>query len=320
MSNIVNTNKSELDYALELFEFVDINDITSATLKKAFKEKALKVHPDKGGNAEEFDKMLAGFVYLTDIVHRVNGGRTTLQNIVTPDELKKLRPDELIERVFKEFEQKLFNAEFEKNNKQQLPGYDTWLSAKDEDTNVENGKYGEATQKPPTFDEKDLNTVFEETVKKGKPEPTAIILHPESMAYISGTVIGTAIIDTNEGGYTSAMNTTPEYTDVYSAFTSDNTICDKVGAFKENGKTLDDLIAERNAEITPFDDKEMKAIQEFEQKKLQRDINNISYIKEYFKNNESSSVSGFNFITSVPSELSPADEIKELCKDFIIDF
>jgi curved DNA-binding protein CbpA len=277
-----------------MFAFLDINDITGASLKKAFKEKALKVHPDKGGDAEEFDKMLAAFLYLTDTVQRVNGGRATLQNIISPDELKGMRPDELINRVFEEFDNKIFNAEFEKNNKQQLPGYDSWLSAKDDCSNLEYGKYGEATQKPPTFDEKDLNTVFEAFTKKGRLEPETIILHPESMAYISGTNIGTAIIDTNEGGYTSALYTKPEYTDAYSAFTSDNTICDKVGAFKETGKTFDDLIAERNAEITPFDDRELKAIQEFEKKKLEKNINNLSKTRDYFNNTNNANNTNLN--------------------------
>lgn len=281
--------KSELDYALELFEFLSIDDVTSGSLKRAFKEKALKVHPDKGGNAEEFDKMLAAFLYLTDIFQRVNGGRATLQNVITPEELKGMRPDEVIIRVIEEFDSKIFNKRFEENNKQQLPGYEGWLSAAADETNLEYGKYGAATQKPPTFDEKDLNVVFEENAKKGKPEPTAIILHPESMGYISGAVIGTDIIDSNEGGYTSAMYTNPEYTDVYAAFTSDNTICDKVGTFVDSGKTIDDLITERNAEITPFDNRELKAIQDFSKSKFEKNTSNLSKMRDYFNNDGSSS-------------------------------
>jgi curved DNA-binding protein CbpA len=281
--------KSELDYALELFEFLNIDDVTSGSLKRAFKDKALKVHPDKGGDAEEFDKMLAAFLYLTDMFQRINGGRATLQNVITPDELKGMRPDEVVNRVFEEFDNQKFNEEFKKNNTQQLPGYNGWLSAVADETNIEYGKYGAATQKPPTFDEKDLNTAFEERVKKGKPEPTAIILHPEAMGYISGAVIGTDIIESNEGGYTSAMYTNPEYTDVYTAFTSDNTICDKVGTFVDSRKTIDDLITERNAEITPFDDGELKAIQDFEKSKLEKNTSNLSKMRDYFNNDGSSS-------------------------------
>ena len=103
---------SELDYALELFEFLNINDITPDSLKSSFKKKVLKVHPDKGGNALEFDNMLAAFLYLTDTFNRINGGRTTLQNITTPDKLKEWRPDELINRIFEEFDNNSFNVLF----------------------------------------------------------------------------------------------------------------------------------------------------------------------------------------------------------------
>mgnify|MGYP003352138092 CR=1 FL=1 len=104
---------SELDHVLELFEFVDINDISSDSLKKAFKRKVLQCHPDKGGSSEEFDGILAAFVYLTDTVQRINGGRQTLQNVLTPGELKEMRAEEVIGRVFEEFDLAGFNKEFE---------------------------------------------------------------------------------------------------------------------------------------------------------------------------------------------------------------
>jgi hypothetical protein len=78
---------SELQYALELFEFKSIDDVTSISLKDAFKNKALTIHPDRGGDAEEFDRMLAGYVYLTDTLRRITGGRRMLQSITTPGEL-----------------------------------------------------------------------------------------------------------------------------------------------------------------------------------------------------------------------------------------
>ena len=67
---------SELQHALELFEFLSIDDVTGESLKKAFNKKATKSsHPDKGGDATEFDGMLAGFVYLSETFQRINGGR-----------------------------------------------------------------------------------------------------------------------------------------------------------------------------------------------------------------------------------------------------
>ena len=224
---------SELQHVLELFDFVSIDDITADSLKKAFKKKVLQVHPDKGGDAIEFDGMLAGFVYLSETFQRINGGRATLQNVISPDQLRDLRPDELVNRVFEEFDNENFNKQFEETHKAEGHGYHDWLKNKSDDSNLTEGKFGDATQKAPTFDEKDFNKLFEEAVKKDKPEPSAIILHPEAMAYISGNNIGTDIIEIHEGGYTSSAFTNPEYTDVFSAFTAANTITDKVTTFKE---------------------------------------------------------------------------------------
>ena len=303
---------SELAKTLELFGFLSIDDVTTDSLKKSFKTHILKAHPDKGGDAELFDKMLSSYVYLTETVQRITGGRATLQNIVSPDELRGMRPDEIVNRFFEEFDNEEFNKKFEEKNAKETHGYSTWLNSPFDEINVTTGRYGTATQKEPTFDEKDLNKVFEEAAKKGKSEPSAIILHPDAMAYISGSCIGTDIIETTEGGYTSQLFNNPEYTDVYSAFTTDNTICDKVTSFTETNKTIDDLIAERNKEITPFNDSELQVIQEFEKKKLSSDVNNLSKIKEYF-------VCDDRFHTNLDN-WPPEKYSKEEYKGFVMDF
>lgn len=274
---------SELQHALELFEMSSIDDVTVDSLKKAFKKMALKAHPDKGGDATEFDEMLAGFVYLSDTVQRINGGRLTLQNIISPDRLKELRPDELVNRVFEEFDNDSFNKEFEETHKAVGHGYIDWLKNNSEETNLIEGEFGNATQKPPTFDEKDFHKLFEESAKKDKLEPTSIILHPEAMAYISGTTIGTDIIESSDGDYTSTVFTNPEYTDVFSAFTSANTITDKVTTFKETNKTLEDIMNERNAEIRPLDDTERQAIFDYEKKKVAEQTKHLEKVKDFFQ-------------------------------------
>ena len=268
---------SELTYALEIFEFKSINDVTSESLKNAFKTKALIIHPDKGGDAEEFDRMLAAYVYLIDTLRRITGGRATLQNIISPGELKEQRANEEVNRVFEEFDREKFNAEFEKTHPASGHGYEEWLEA---DNKVVEG--------PPQFSEKELNTVFEETVKKDKPIPSSIILHPEEMAYVSGVCMGTDIIENHEGTYTSNIFTKPEYTDVYAAFTYDNTVYDKVTSFVEPDNNIDDLINnkinERIKEITPFNDVELKAIQNFEKAKIEAQTKHLDKIKNFFNN------------------------------------
>jgi hypothetical protein len=276
---------SEINRALELFGFLSLDDVTELELKKSFKSKIIQSHPDKGGNASDFDELLSLYVYLSETYQRINGGRTTLQNIVSPKELKELRSDELVNRIFEEFDNETFNKQFEKAHPIITHGYQDWLKNNSDDTNLIDGKYGNATQKPPTFAEKLFNTVFEKTVKKDKPEPTSIILHPEQMAYISGGVLGSSIIEHQEGSYTSDIFSNPEYTDLYSAYTTDNTINDKVSAFSERNTTFDDLINERQSEIQPLSNTELLAIQNFEKKKIEEQTKHLEKVKETYKNN-----------------------------------
>ena len=81
---------SELASVLELFGFLSIDEVTVDSLKKSFKTRILQAHPDKGGDDIVFDKMLRSYVYLTETLQRISGGRATLQNIVSPDELKEI--------------------------------------------------------------------------------------------------------------------------------------------------------------------------------------------------------------------------------------
>lgn len=280
---------SELAKTLELFGFLSIDDVSLDSLKKSFKTRILEVHPDKGGDADLFDKMLHSYVYLTETVQRISGGRATLQNILSPDELK--RSDEIINQFFEEFQNDEFNQQFEKQKKE-THGYASWL--KTSDSNLLDGIYGNATQKEPTFNEKDLNKVFEESITYVSSD---IILHPEAMAICSN--FGTALIE-NENCYTSDIYSNPEYTDLYSAYTLNNIICDKID-LKQIPKSInfDDIIAERNKEITPLNDEELKAIRDFEKKKLEDDIK------------------GFNSKSNTLENWEPTTQIKEY-KNFVI--
>jgi curved DNA-binding protein CbpA len=282
---------SYLNHCLEQLGFSDIEDVNANTLKKAFKVRVLQAHPDRGGNQKEFDEVLSAYVFLINLEKRIYGGRNEVITEITPDELKENRIDEIIDKIFEEFKLEEFNKEFEAKNQKEVHGYNTWLNDKTEDNNVVNGKYGEATQKPPEFDEKDFNNIFITKVKEGKPEPTAIILHPEAMAYISGSVVGTSIIEKSSGPYTSDTFATPEFCDAYSAFTTENTISDKVSNFVEINKSLDDIIAERESELKPFEDVELDAIRQFEKLKLEANKNNLSNIKNYYELKDGQSMS-----------------------------
>jgi hypothetical protein len=269
---------SELASVLELFGFLTIDEVTVDSLKKSFKTRILSAHPDKGGDDAIFDKMLRSYVYLTETIQRISGGRATLQNIVSPDELKEMRPDEIINKFFEEFHNDEFNRRFEEQNKRETHGYSGWLSEgrdeKSSDADVT------PLQKAP-FD----HQLFEESVKKGK-VVSSIILHPEAMAYVSSNpgYSGTLIIDDTKGSYTSDIFANPEYTDVYSAYTENNTICDKVtGIESKQRRTIEDIIAERAAAAAlPLNNDELTVIQEFEKRKLDNATVVAAATKDYF--------------------------------------
>jgi hypothetical protein len=309
---------SEIDEVLQLFGFLTLDEITPEDLKRAFRVNIIRVHPDKGGSPELFDKMLRSYVYLTETVQRVYGGRTTLQNIVSPDELKGMRVNEIVNRFFEEFDREMFNKLFEEQESQpsQQSGYEGWLKNKEADDNLIDGKYGAATQKEPDFPGTKLNEVFEAAIRANghKKETHDIIIHPEAMAYISGQTLGTEIIETVGGDYTSAPFLRPEYTDVYTAFTSNNTISDKIPDFEEATKSIEELIAEREKDreaVVPLTNSELAAIQEYERKKLDNNVSHMAKVKTHF--NHETNIQ--NNLTNWPAENYPS----EAYKGFVVD-
>jgi hypothetical protein len=308
---------SYLSHCLELLGFTNIDDINANSLKRAFKQKVLIAHPDKGGNQEDFDCVLSAYIFLLNLEKRIYGGRNEIITEITPEELKENRIDEIIDKIFEEFQLEKFNAEFETNHQKVIHGYQTWLNNTSEENNLINGKFGSATQKQPEFNEKDFDKIFLQRVKDGKPEPTAIILHPEAMAYVSGSDIGTSIIEKNTGSYSSDLYQTPEFCDVFSAFNTENTVSDKIPSFIELNKTLESILEEREAEIKHFDDSELTAIKEFEKLKLETNKNNLSNIRNYFENKDN----GNNNLVSHSMENWPPEKYKDSeYKGFRLDF
>jgi hypothetical protein len=272
---------SLLQHSLELFGFSSIDEITVENLKRGLKNALLEAHPDKGGNVDDIDKLLNSYVFLSENLQRLTGGRATLQNISSPDDLRGKRADEIINRIFEEFDNDKFNAEFEKSH---IPengrGYLDWLKSKDGANNLVEGQFGDATIQLPTFSESSLNTVFESTYKPGSAATNDIIIHPDQMAAYSGKNLGVTLIQDTGGCFTSEYNTKPEFTDVYAAFTTNNTLTDKVPTFK--AKTLEQLLKEREEDLNPTDD-DLAEITAWEKKKLDDQKKHLENIKQHFE-------------------------------------
>jgi hypothetical protein len=314
-----------LERSLELLEFKSLEDVTADVLKSSFKRIALTAHPDKGGDYVFFDEILSAYVHLSKVLKRLSGGRDQIQSCIAVEDVKEARESQftnelnnLVNEVFDELQQtsdnsfsKKFNEEFEKYRKQEKEngiqymehekGYEEWFRDKDEKNNNDesyNVEYTwssdtktnpvlETKKTPPIFAENDLNKIFEYSVKCGKGEPTELILHPDEMA-VQARSMGTQLIVKDNSGFTSGPYDNPEYTDLYSAYTSDNTYFDKLPSYKEKERTFEDLLKEREITYKTELDRDLEAIAAYELKKQKDDKEHKQKVADYFKNTTSS--------------------------------
>jgi hypothetical protein len=181
------------------------------------------------------------------------------------------------------FDPSKFNRTFEEVHKSDKRGYGDWLSAvangyNADDTSDDDSKNVETNIVDPEFNKK-----FEEKVVSGSHIDTNV-LHPEQMGTLSGVTLGVNVhedLDRSEV-FTSMMNEHPEFTDVYSAFTHDNTVIDKVAAFDETTRprTLEELIAERGASVDSSSTPD--ALVAYEKMKLEEEFERERLLREHF--------------------------------------
>jgi len=285
---------SYLQYALQILQFETIEEVTTEALKRAFKKNILTAHPDKGGSEERFEALLGAYVYLTETVNRLSGGRTMLQGVLSPEEIQGNRANQMINEVFQEMDNEQtreamermrleydsFHATFEKKREEESKGYATWLKAGDDmDKDIQ----------PPSFTQEELNAVFEASMKDKKPTAQAIILHPDDMAYRSGSCLGVSIVEEVGGTFTSDLYATPEYTDLYTAYTSDHVMYDKVPVYQErHSRSVEDLLKERDTVYTHQADEDLAAIGAYEKKKMDAEVEHKKRVHAYFNETSSS--------------------------------
>jgi hypothetical protein len=210
-----------------------------------------------------------------------------------------------------------FNEEFEKYREREKEkgvwlendkGYDDWFRVKDEKEESDTiftqddsreaffsyfwkdyeKKSGTNKNFPPKMKEEDLNKMFEYSVKCGKAEPTALILHPDEMAFSTARVPGTALIQSTIDNFTSELEANPEYTDLKSAYTNDNTYFDKLPSYKEQMRTFEELLKEREIEYKTELDRDLEAIANYEKRKMEEEKEHKKNLLNYFQSTASS--------------------------------
>ena len=283
-----------MDQALEKLGFSSMDDVNSESLKRAFKTAVINSHPDKGGSEEDFESILAAYVYLSTTIKRMTGGRSGFQ-VLNVFDVRQARDDQftnelnnLVSEVFDHLDsnqneefRKEFNDQFEKVHvRENERGYEEWLKQDDdvkEDLSID-------LEKDPV----DWNRTFESNVKQGKPEPTTLILHPDQMGFVSGSTRGAALIPSTGQSFTSDPEERPEYTDLQAAYTSENTVYDKVPVYEEKPRTFEDILKERDMVYVSELDRDLEAIAAYEKRKQEEETDHKQKIEAYFKGTSSS--------------------------------
>ena len=276
---------SYLNYCLDLFEFKSLDDVSPQILKKEFKRKMRIVHPDKGGEDSHFDILLSAYVYLTETVQRLYGGRSSMGTILSPDELKESRMNHIINQLLDDlndtdFSRPLqpelppdFHSHFEKLQSE-TKGYSEWLKEEEEEKKEKKEEKEEKEEK-----KEDFHMRFTSSCGSQK---SSALLPLEELSRPSKTS-GLLILDE---GYTSAPYSRPEYTDVYHAYTRENTFWNQLPPY--HNKSVEDLIKEREV-IAPLTDEDREAMFKYEAKKMETEKNNKQKIEAYFRETNSHS-------------------------------
>ena len=278
-----------MEEALAKLGFPSMDGVTSESLKKAFKTAVVNAHPDKGGSEDDFESILAAYVHLSTMMKRMTGGRDGFQ-VLNVFDVRQARDDQftnelnnLVSDVFDHIDSsdnsaflKDFNEQFENTHvPENERGYEEWFRTHEE----------EKEQPPIEVDATQWNQMFETNVKQGKPEPTTLILHPEQMAFVSGSTRGAALIPSTGHSFTSEPQERPEYTDLHDAYTSDSTVFDKLPVYQENVRTFDDILKERDMVYTTELDRDLEAISAYEKQKHEEEVAHKKKIVEYFHEN-----------------------------------
>ncbi len=295
---------ASLSHYVSLLGITDIQNLTSGDLKKAFRSRVLEAHPDKGGDANTFDSLLSAFVYVTNAMQRVKGGRASMDDIKSPDALRVEREENIetfIEAVFEEFERERFNTEFEKCHVSDLTdGYKEWFSGSESGSGSDKSKTlnyqdllnSARIEARSDLSEQNFHSVFVSESKKGKPEPLDIILHPDAMATFSGELLGVNILNERPSTFTSDFGMSPEFTDIYSAYSQDTIMCDKIRINDNTSPIMTDNIdiilekymQERHGIIKPLSDTELEQLQAYEKEQMRLEKERRDKVTEYLHN------------------------------------
>lgn len=273
-----NSNEKALTYFQMCLQVLNLEEevaLTDEELKKAYKKAAMKAHPDKGGSEQHFEAVTRAYAYLTEILKRIQGGRTSLKKVDAPNLLKtervteadawkqaepvRLNPDKL--------DMDAFNKMFEATR---IPdpdgdGYGDWLKTEGQGAQTPNfsGKFNRDV----------FNSMFEQEAAKtrdARQQNALTIAAPQALLFNPsyGVELGR-----EKGDFTTAANADMglQYTDLKAAYTTESTFSGQVADVRVENRSFDQYQQSRKKAPDPLRNEELAAIQQMEKEANDRE-------------------------------------------------
>lgn len=274
-----NSNEKALTYFQMCLQVLGLEEevaLTEEELKKAYKKTAMKAHPDKGGSEQHFEAVTRAYAYLTEILKRIQGGRTSLKKVDAPTLLKTERTSEA--DAWKQADPVRFNPDklditaFNKMfEATRIPdpeddGYGDWLKNE--------GGGADAPKFSGKFNRDVFNTMFEQEAQKGRDgqkQNAMTIAAPQALLF--NPSYGVELGRDKPADFTTAANADQglQYTDLKAAYSTESTFSGQVADVRIENRSFDQYQQSRKTAPTPLRNDELDAIQQMEREADQRE-------------------------------------------------
>ena len=251
--------------------------LTEEMLKSAYKKAVIRAHHDKpGGSKEAFDAVTRAYAYLMDILRLIKGTQSKAgsQDVVpgldTVHEQRKSAatewqmPAEPVKLNPKNLNMTVFNQMFEQTR---IPdpdedGYGDWLKG---DGNG-SGKMKGAKKFSEDFNREVFNRMFEdEAHSQGRGSGAITAYHPQEMTLAVG--MGVELGRGRPSDYTAAPNSKQQFTDLRAAYTTENTVSNKIQGVRVENRDFNTYKAQRERAPDAYNQQELSMLQAYERQK-----------------------------------------------------
>lgn len=253
--------------------------LTEEMLKSAYKKAVIRAHPDKpGGSKDAFDAVTRAYAYLTDILRLVKGtqikkGAGAGEAVPGLDTVHEQRanaasewqmPAEPVKLNPKNLNMTVFNQLFEQTR---IPdpdedGYGDWLK----DGVAKSGSMKGAKKFSEDFNREVFNRMFEEEAhNQGRSSDAITSYHPQELTLAVG--MGVELGRGRPNDYTAAPNSKQQFTDLRAAYTTENTVSNKIQGVRVENRDFNSYKAQRERAPDAYNQQELAILQTYERQK-----------------------------------------------------